>query len=52
MVIFHLLYNDKCLKNAPMFGILLLDLVPGLVILVHVSCVFLYFLQFYQCLIV
>ena len=52
MVIFHLFYSGKCLKNALMFGKLLQDLAPGLVIPVHVSLMFLYFLQFYQCQIV
>ena len=52
MEVFQLLYSDKCLKNVLMFDRLLQDLVPGLVILIHVSLVFLYFLQFYQCQIV
>ena len=52
MEVFHLLFSDKCLKNALMFDRLLQALVPGLVILVHVSLMFLCFLQFYQCQIV
>ena len=46
MEVFHLLYSDKCLRNALMFDRLLQDLVPGLVIQVHVSLMSLCFLQF------